>query len=167
MEKTIIVLRGLPGSGKTTLAETIHSLNKNISAIISLDTYRSETGVYVYKIEDIPILVARMMTDLRTHIKDGTKLIIVDNTHSRLEEFSETERIGKENGYKVHVINIEYENIEDLIERRNTDHKSISQAVFTHMINRWQFKSNPKPIGWYLYRIKKYIKRCKKWLLEN
>lgn len=159
-ENKLIILRGLPGVGKTDLAKTIKSLNPDKVEVVSLDDqFINEQGVYVFEPALININVGKMLNMLEAHMALGVEVVVLDNTHTRLREIEDAENLAIIHNYKLQVINIEFDDINILCERRSTGHKLIPRKQILHMRNRWQFKTNPKPFGWYWYRIIKFFKK--------
>ena len=86
-EKSLIIIRGLPGSGKTTLSNNIKgSKPPGYAMIISIDDYFTHDNYYIFdprKLHD-----AHLFTQKRTEeaMKDNTSMIILDNNNVRMWE---------------------------------------------------------------------------------
>jgi predicted kinase len=92
MSQTLYVLQGVPGSGKSHLAEMIklgHNYGNNI-AICSTDIFHLENvgggkSTYVFKPEKSKQYHALNQTDCRYQLEQG-RSVIVDNTNIRCWE---------------------------------------------------------------------------------
>ena len=85
---TMFILRGLPGSGKSHLAQIISSAWKADISIVSADQYFTYAGQYIYN--------RRKLTQAHYHCLEKCKIflsrktrrtIVVDNTHSQRWEY--------------------------------------------------------------------------------
>lgn len=76
----LILMQGVPGSGKTTLAKQLKSF---LSATrVSTDDYFMIDGVYCFDPDKLPEYHTRTQLAARELMKDG-KNVIVDNTNSK------------------------------------------------------------------------------------
>ncbi len=161
-EKLLVVLRGLSGSGKTMFAEMISSLDSTNVKKLSLDDYRIVDGKYLFHKDLTGKSVKQLRADLVNYLESSIKIIILDNTHTRLSEFSKETELAETYGYKVIVINTEYNDFDLLCQRRNDGEKSIPKAKMEWMRDRWEYLVNPKPLSWYTYRIGKFFRKIKR-----
>lgn len=162
-ENKLLILRGLPGVGKTGLAEAIKSLNPGKVEVVSLDDqFINEQGIYIFDPLLIGENVTKMLNILERHMAAGIELVILDNTHTRLREFEDAEILALIHNYRVSIVNLEVADIDMLCERRSTGNKIVPRKQILRMRNRWEFKTNPKPLGWYWYRIVKVVKKLVK-----
>ena len=111
MKPTAYILRGIPGSGKSTYAKAVSSVIDwnpfmGDSVIASADNYFvGSDGVYRYDPSKIRNAHAQCRDTFQRTIESDYGLTpIVDNTNSRLWEFAEYIRLAEENGYDVKVI---------------------------------------------------------------
>lgn len=104
--KTIIILRGLPGSGKSTLISHLEKEYGKQAKVCSADHY------FYFGKEHIPenykfdrFLLGKAHGSCKWNCKkameDGEELIIIDNTNIRLTEYKLYALLGLEHGYKV------------------------------------------------------------------
>lgn len=103
--KKLILMRGLPGSGKSTEAQaraTAHMIASGKSvAICSTDDYHMQDGKYVFQQENLGkfhILNQRLVADL---MELEVELIIVDNTNIRYRDMTSYTLSAREYDYKV------------------------------------------------------------------
>ena len=101
--RELFIIRGLPGSGKSTLVELICGRANTFSA----DDFFYDGGDYKYdgaKIKDAHYdcmkRVSRAMLQL-------TEMIAICNTFTREWEFTDYENLANMHGYRIHYIIIE------------------------------------------------------------
>ncbi|KAL6631500.1 P-loop containing nucleoside triphosphate hydrolase protein [Neocallimastix californiae] len=102
-EKLFYILRGLPGSGKTTLAKSINSSHDNKGVILSSDDYFMVDGKYVYDPSKISEAHASNQQKCREKCQEGVSPIIIDNTNVRRWEAKVYVEMAQEFGYKIEI----------------------------------------------------------------
>lgn len=120
----LFLFRGLPGSGKTTLAKMIlDSANDMFAA----DDYFEKSGAYVFN----PALLPEAHEECRNNVENAMlnkrKRIVVHNTFSMRWEAEPYFALAKKHGYNVFVLecqndygnvhNVPKESIQKMIER--------------------------------------------------
>lgn len=104
--KTLLALRGIPGSGKTTLAKTL-SLS-NGAPIFSIDAYfENEVGEYTFDYKNNHLAYKDCESKTKEALKEGISFVIVDNTFTLDWELAPYERLAKEFGYLFFVVTVE------------------------------------------------------------
>jgi uridine kinase len=106
--QTVIFLRGISGSGKSTIASSLSQLlgTKN-TAVCSADNYFIEDGIYRFessKLSEAHEACARALKSALAF--SNIRYIIVDNTHTRMWHLYNTETLAKESGAEIHYLNI-------------------------------------------------------------
>jgi energy-coupling factor transporter ATP-binding protein EcfA2 len=106
--KELILVRGLPGSGKTSLANSITALSKTgSSAIICADDFRMVDGVYVFESITNGEAHHKCREATKNHLKGGVAMVIVHNTFTTDWEMDTYFELGKRYGYVVRTVIVE------------------------------------------------------------
>lgn len=98
----LILLRGLPGSGKTTLGYGF-----GVVPLAADDYFYDEEGNYNFNARDLP--KAHKWCRVRTEhqMEDGVEKIVVANTFTQEWEFKEYFELAKQYDYRVHSLIVE------------------------------------------------------------
>ena|SRR5271157_1277157 len=97
--KLAIILRGIPGSGKSVVARF---LAWNYGAIIhSTDNYHIHNGVYTYDTERAAEYHGNNYTDFCDSCWERKPMVVVDNTNIWPQFYQPYTFAAQENGYKV------------------------------------------------------------------
>ena len=98
----LILLRGLPGSGKTTLGYGF-----GVVPLAADDYFYDEEGNYNFNARDLP--KAHKWCRVRTEhqMEDGVEKIVVTNTFTQDWEFKEYFELAKQYDYRVHSLIVE------------------------------------------------------------
>lgn len=101
MSKSLIILRGLPGSGKNTFAELFGA------PICCADDYLYINGEYVWT--TMRVARAHMLCQEKCEqlLKSGEPTVVVANTNVRERDVAGYTKMGKHYGYKVFSIIVE------------------------------------------------------------
>ena len=97
--QTMFVMRGLPGSGKSTLVTILKQLYPQSLAVCSADHFFiNEQGVYVFKRDLIGQAHNECQKKAEEACRTGVLTVIIDNTNVRLDEcrpyFEKANRYG-------------------------------------------------------------------------
>jgi predicted kinase len=107
IQKSIILLRGLPGSGKSTLAKVLSEHGKH--PVTSIDSYftNPETGEYTFEFQNNHLAYKQCEEQTSGFAKQNAEKIIVDNTFTLSWEMEPYFKIAKENNYTLFVVTLE------------------------------------------------------------
>lgn len=131
--KTLIIIRGLPGSGKSKLAEMINFyydvVDPEAVSIHEADQYFVKDGIYKFNPLEIPNAHRMCYNNTKDSLVAGREVVIVSNTATRRWEFEKYIAIAREHGYKVQVIDVhgEFENVH-----------GVPEEHLTKMAERWE-----------------------------
>lgn len=95
MTQQLIIMRGLPGSGKSYAAKSHYGI------VCSTDDFFMFEGVYRFNRQAIPEAHKWNQERVKSLMQSGTSPIIVDNTNIRLWEMKPYILLARENGYSV------------------------------------------------------------------
>lgn len=102
--KLLIIIRGLPGSGKTTLA---HKLSEHV---FEADQYFVSVvdGIEQYRFDPTQIREAHdyCFSGAKGALEKGFSPVVVSNTNSMYWEYSDYLELAEEHGYVVQIIQV-------------------------------------------------------------
>jgi len=139
--KGLIVLRGLPGSGKTTLAKKLSQRSKH-AQICTEDRYHwsgKEDGVGEYKFQPQLVFLARewCTKEIREAIQQNVNLIILDNHNARISMYEDHIQYAVEHGYRFRII--EFVASAALIDKyRARSYKKFPREVYVKLLKLWE-----------------------------
>ena len=105
--KSLILLRGLPGRGKSTLATLLSEQNKY--PILSIDNYFIDTKTGEYSFSHLSNHIAYKQCEEKTkiHLQEGSEKVFVDNTFTLEWEMEPYFKMANEFNYRIFVITVE------------------------------------------------------------
>jgi predicted kinase len=118
--KELILLRGLPGAGKTTIAGI---LSEGKYPVLSVDDFFTDTeGNYHFEYDKNHLAYAQCQEKTRHAMSEGTEKIFVHNTFTMDWEMKPYLEMAEEFGYRLHVLTVEKyhdrENMHDISEEQ-------------------------------------------------
>ncbi len=138
--KGLIILRGLAGSGKTTLAKKLVERSKN-GRICSEDRYHwsgKEDGVGEYKFKPEIVWDARKWCkqEIIDCIEQNVNLIILDNHNAKISMYEDEIKYAVDNGYRFRII--EFVGCDAFIdEYRVRSYKKLPREVYVKLLKVW------------------------------
>lgn len=111
--KKLFLLRGLPGSGKTTIAKFLYSLifpssERGISVgHYAADMYFEEPDGYKFDYRKLKTAHNHCQTVCRTFMENSCNIILIHNTFTRKREMKPYFDLANEHGYEVNVMTVE------------------------------------------------------------
>ena len=101
MNKTLYILRGVSGCGKTTLARALASSLPNAAAHAADDYHYDEDGNYNFKFENLGKAHKQCQNNVARDMRLGLDSIIVHNTNTSEKETKPYTDLAEEFGYRV------------------------------------------------------------------
>jgi len=138
-EPVLILLRGLPGSGKSHLANWL--AEEYSGNVASADHYfvDKKDGAYKFQASDLPQAHASCQEKVRQWMSLGTPCIIVDNTHSRLSEYQAYLDFANDYGYtNVWILEIHCRDKAQAHEFAHRNQHGVPPGQVLKMLSRWQ-----------------------------
>lgn len=130
--KTLIILRGLPGSGKTTLANFLSKVGKGV-CFAADDYFTDKQGNYNFDPKKLQEAHEWCIDKIATAMYNGKKMVIVHNTTTTEKELKPYLSLAEVHGYRVHSIIVE--------NRQNTSNiHNVSDEILNKMHNRFNVK---------------------------
>lgn len=114
---TCVILRGLPGSGKSTVAAKL--VNGDDGKICSADDYFCFAGEYRFKKEDLGKAHDSCFEHFKWLITVKSSPIVVDNTNTTEKEYKRYVDYAKERGYEVTIQTVETDLTDEELAARN------------------------------------------------
>mgnify|MGYP000890152461 CR=1 FL=1 len=97
-----IILRGVSGSGKSSVAEYLRSLCPSGECIVcTADDYFYKDGKYDFRAEELRLAHNSCFEKFRDAVDGRAPLVICANTNTKPSEFDKYVDYAKENGYIV------------------------------------------------------------------
>jgi predicted kinase len=115
--KIVVVLRGLPGTGKSTYAEKHY----NDAVVCSADSFFvNEEGKYEFDSRKLPQAHQHCLHLFIEAVINGEKVVVIDNTNTCIWEYENYIFLAEKLGYQIQVIRIRFEKSDiPVLEKRN------------------------------------------------
>lgn len=138
--KICFILRGLPGSGKTAVADFLAGVCHAAgywSIRKSLDDFRYVDGKYVYNKEKNSEVTEKYYQSLMDWIDNNyaQDVVILDNTHSRAWEYASAKELFEAKGYTVVVLETQRDFESCCLQNSH----SVPRAAVQNMVDRWEY----------------------------
>lgn len=151
-KQTLILVRGIQGSGKSTFAEKIKNLG--FSHHENDKFFTDEKGVYVFDISKHQIAKEETLNMVLRDLKEG-KSVVVANTFNNLKELNQYKDLAEEMGINVKIVkmNLNFKSIhsvpEEIIEKAKSTYephekeKIISDPKYVILSEKLKNKMKP------------------------
>ena len=146
MKKTMLILRGCSGAGKTTYATR---LMKKISGMFgvkcvkcSADDFFLKSGTYQFDPRNLKKAHDECKAKTNKAARDSTDLIIIDNTSTQIWEMEPYIFIAKDRGYRVVFRTIGHMDEDSLKLYASRNEHGVPKEAIDRMAKR--FEPNPK-----------------------
>jgi predicted kinase len=141
--KRVVVLRGIPGSGKSTFVESQSGPDDMVVA--SADHYfLDEFGVYNFDASKLPEAHGQCLRVFLMAVLDGCSLIVVDNTNISTTEISPYMAIAAAYGYAAEIVTIDCPL--DVALQRQTH--NVPEQTMRRMSARYESEAQAFPPWW-------------------
>ncbi len=126
MSKTLIIMQGAPGSGKSSVAEALQFSSMRYAGddciICSADYYftNGKTGEYNFDASKLPEAHAECRRDASRLMSEEVGVVIIDNTNIYKKHAAPYIDMARQHGYKVQIIRCvgEWENVHGVPEEK-------------------------------------------------
>lgn len=127
MDKILYIVRGIPGSGKSTFAKTLGGIHFETDEFFMVD------GKYEFDGSKIKLAHNWCMIETQKAMVDNKPKIVVSNTFTQEWEMDTYFKLAKENGYKVFSL---------IVENRHggKNQHMVPEDKIEQMINRFEVK---------------------------
>jgi len=141
MKKTLVILRGIPGSGKSTAAEIL--ADTGIAEdfgdptfkypVCTADDFFMKSGTYKFDISKLGMAHAECQSKVEMFMTDDTEKIFVANTNTTDKELASYYKLAKDYDYTVFSL---------IVENRHggTNTHNVPDATIEKMKNRFSIK---------------------------
>lgn len=138
MAKTVHIIRGISGSGKSTYARIIVDKNADCD-ICSADDFFMEDGEYKFNPSLIAQAHARCMERFIKMLDGEVDQIIVDNTNTRYWEFKNYIHVAHLAGYAVHVHQMSTPEYKDALKCIERNVHGVPTEIALEMWSRFEY----------------------------
>lgn len=104
--KQLILIRGLSGTGKTTLAEAICGDLEGRFMVAADDFFEDDSGVYSFNPDQLKEAHLWCQKECLEAMEDGYEIIVVHNTFTRKWECDPYMDMARKNDYVIQVISL-------------------------------------------------------------
>ena len=162
----LIILRGLPGSGKTTFANFLKSqaTDKESVSIYSFNSFfENKDGKYSFDGRRVREAKNESYYVVENLMKSGKPVIIVDDCNVTIADVKPYIEDAETNKYDVEIVEIKSpwsRNIDELVTRCTANGHNISKEVIESMDQRWYYDMSVDAVK--LFKKKVYKPKNKK-----
>lgn len=133
--KKLIILRGLPGSGKS---HAIRDMPDHTVVCSADHFFYDSLGNYRFNPSMLGEAHAECQHKALDAMAKGEPLVVIDNTNSRRWEFRLYEKMGKTFGYTVEIRTIGGQSYDDVRQYARRNIHEVPEDVILKMAYRWE-----------------------------
>ncbi|XP_027959962.1 NEDD4-binding protein 2-like 2 isoform X2 [Eumetopias jubatus] len=139
LQKLLILLRGLPGSGKTTLSRILLGQSRD-GIVFSTDDYFHHQDGYRYNVNQLGDAHDWNQNRAKQAINQGRSPVIIDNTNTQAWEMKPYVEMAIGKGYRVefHEPETWWKFDPEELEKRNTH--GVSRKKIAQMLDRYEYE---------------------------
>ncbi|RHY65927.1 hypothetical protein DYB34_006912 [Aphanomyces astaci] len=134
---TVVILRGRPGSGKSTLTRIAASLGYDV-AVCSADAHFDSPWGYHYDKAQLPAAHDACRLAFHDALQQHVAVVVVDNTHSCLWEYEPYRTAAFEAGYRVVVVEVGCDDVTTAVRMGFRNSHGVGIDVMLRMHQRWE-----------------------------
>ncbi len=131
----VYILRGIPGSGKSTVAQQLARKTDEPAVIHSTDDLCMVDGEYQFDIELAGERHAQNLENFIGSLDKRVPCVIVDNTNVKVEQYAPYVESAQTAGYAVVFVEVAHPDL-DVAVARNTH--GVSEEIINKMILDWE-----------------------------
>tara|TARA_Y100001938_G_C8061708_1_gene417691 strand:+ start:519 stop:980 length:462 start_codon:yes stop_codon:yes gene_type:complete len=139
--KIAIILRGVPGSGKSTFVDILRELPGSVSIHAIDDLHTDNNGNFLWDEENADRLYTLNFANFVKSCAEGTQIVVCDAINVEAQSFQKYVEIADQYGYCVYVVCSNPPTPAEST-KRNKHHTSSSQA--RDMYSRWEHWPTPE-----------------------
>lgn len=139
LQKLLILLRGLPGSGKTTLSRILLGQSRD-GIVFSTDDYFRHQDGYRYNVDQLGDAHDWNQNRAKQAINQGRSPVIIDNTNTQAWEMKPYVEMAIGKGYRVefHEPETWWKFVPEELEKRNKH--GVSRKKIAQMLDRYEYQ---------------------------
>jgi len=145
IKKTVIINRAVPGSGKTTITNSIYNTLKeyNLEVLIhSTDKYFMVGDRYVFHLDKLDTFHQENLKSFEKSLKNNHFVVICDNTNLTPWQTEPYTKLAREYGYQIIFITFDPREIKKHVESQiitleKPDAHGVSEEIILRMIDEY------------------------------
>ena len=135
--KQLVILRGLPGSGKSTVAQKIVEHAQN-AVICSADHYFMKDGKYDFNAAELPQAHADCQMSANRAMANGRNPVVIDNTNIKCSHMQPYIEMAERYDYVVVVWPVGGQRANDVEEYMARQIHGVPRALMEKMANEYE-----------------------------